>query len=104
MDLSQQEKDIFLLRLDALLNNIGYSKGFDPKMYVAADMVYGLDMLPSLAKNVHDIIQAIHGNIKKCLILDLDNTLWGGIIGDDGMEGIQIGESMQRSDSLIPYI
>jgi FkbH-like protein len=92
MDLSQQEKDLFLLRLDAIVNNIGYSKGFDPKMYVTADMVFGFDLLPTLAKNVHDIIQAIHGNFKKCLILDLDNTLWGGVIGDDGVEGVQMGE------------
>jgi FkbH-like protein len=45
-----------------------------------------------LAKNLHDTIQAITGTFKKCLILDLDNTMWGGIIGDDGMEGIQIGD------------
>jgi FkbH-like protein len=38
-----------------------------------------------------DIIKTIQGKIKKCLILDLDNTLWGGIIGDDGLENIQIG-------------
>jgi len=38
-----------------------------------------------------DIIEAIYGKVKKCVILDLDNTLWGGIIGDDGFENIQIG-------------
>ena len=39
-----------------------------------------------------DIIKAVRGQIKKCLVLDLDNTVWGGVIGDDGMENIEIGE------------
>jgi FkbH-like protein len=51
-----------------------------------------LDFIPSVAKAVVDVVQAIRGNAKKCLILDLDNTLWGGVIGDDGIENIQIGE------------
>jgi FkbH-like protein len=53
--------------------------------------VSSIDFLPLLGKNTVDIIQAVLGKFKKCLILDLDNTLWGGIIGDDGIENIQIG-------------
>ncbi len=63
-----------------------------PKMYISADMVFSIDILPDLAEQLHKVIQAIAGSFKKCLILDLDNTTWGGIIGDDGMEGIQIGD------------
>jgi FkbH-like protein len=55
-------------------------------------MVFSIDILPDLAEQLHKVIQAIAGSFKKCLILDLDNTTWGGIIGDDGMEGIQIGD------------
>lgn len=89
---AQKKGNLFLLQIDSLISRIGSITGFDPKMYITGDMVYSLDLLPYLAKNVHDIIQAIGGNFKKCLILDLDNTTWGGIIGDDGMEGIQIGD------------
>ena len=39
-----------------------------------------------------DVIHAVRGEIKKVAVLDLDNTLWGGVIGDDGLAGIQIGE------------
>ena len=92
MSLSQQKKNLFLLQLDSLMNRVGTASGFDPKMYISGDMVYSLELLPYLAKNTHDIIQAINGSFKKCVILDLDNTTWGGIIGDDGMEGIQIGD------------
>jgi FkbH-like protein len=54
-------------------------------------MVLSIDSLPIIAKRTLDIILAINGSFKKCIILDLDNTVWGGIIGDDGLENIQIG-------------
>jgi FkbH-like protein len=92
MDLSESCKQLFLVDFSAILNKTGLNNSFDAKMYINADMVFSIDVLPSLAKNIHDIVQAIEGKFKKCLILDLDNTTWGGIIGDDGMEGIQIGD------------
>ena len=46
------------------------------------------------ASRVVDIIAAIKGQFKKCLILDLDNTVWGGVIGDDGLEGIELGHGL----------
>lgn len=92
MEWASEKKNLFLVDLASLFAKKGYDQCFDPKMYVSADMVYSLDVLPFIAKNVHDVIQAVSGSFKKCIILDLDNTTWGGIIGDDGMEGIQIGD------------
>ncbi len=91
MGLCQQHKDAFICDLALLQAELGHRFVFDPKMYVNADMVYSLDFFPYIAKNVTDIILSISGTFKKCLILDLDNTTWGGIIGDDGIEGIQVG-------------
>jgi FkbH-like protein len=54
-------------------------------------MVVSLDALPSIAAKTVALINAMKGRLKKCIILDLDNTVWGGIIGDDGIENIQIG-------------
>lgn len=53
-----------------------------------------IDAIPSLAKSVADIIKSIYGKNKKVLVCDLDNTLWGGVVGDDGVEGIQIGREI----------
>jgi FkbH-like protein len=92
MDLGAERKNFFLADLSALAARKGYENFFDPKMYINADMVYSIDVLPLIAKQFHDVMQAINGSFKKCIILDLDNTTWGGIIGDDGMEGIQIGD------------
>lgn len=48
--------------------------------------------IPTLAYNVANIIKSIYGKNKKGLVLDLDNTLWGGIVGDDGVDNIIVGE------------
>lgn len=50
-----------------------------------------LDAIPSLANSVANIIKSLYGRNKKALVLDLDNTLWGGVVGDDGVEGIAVG-------------
>ena len=92
MDLSQKLKNLFVCDLASLQSQLGYHFIFEPKMYINADMVYSIDFLPHIAKNITDIICAVSGIFKKCLILDLDNTTWGGIIGDDGIEGIQVGD------------
>lgn len=91
MDLSQSYKNFFLNDIASLIQQTGYHFSFDVKPYINAEMVYSIDFLPYVAKNTYDIIAAISGSFKKCVILDLDNTTWGGIIGDDGLEGIQVG-------------
>lgn len=50
-----------------------------------------LDAIPSLANSVANIIKSLYGRNKKALVLDLDNTLWGGVVGDDGVDGIAVG-------------
>ena len=50
-----------------------------------------LDAIPSLANSVANIVKSLYGRNKKALVLDLDNTLWGGVVGDDGVDGIAVG-------------
>ena len=50
-----------------------------------------LKAVPWLALNVSNIIKSVYGKNKKSLVLDLDNTLWGGVVGDDGPENLEIG-------------
>lgn len=63
----------------------------DHPLAVTADLHFSLPYIDWLGRQALGMIESRYGKMKKCLILDLDNTLWGGIIGDDGMEGIQIG-------------
>lgn len=92
MNLSQKLKNLFISDISSLQNQYGQTFVTDNKVYVTTDNVFSLDFLPFVAKNTVDIIQSVLGQFKKCLILDLDNTTWGGIIGDDGIENIQIGD------------
>ena len=51
-----------------------------------------MDAIPTLSYNISRIIKSLYGKNKKGLVLDLDNTLWGGVVGDDGVDGIEIGQ------------
>lgn len=92
MNLSQKIKNLFILDLNILQGQIGQEALTDNKIYINTDLLFCIDFLPIIAKSTIDILLSIIGKTKKCLILDLDNTIWGGIIGDDGIEKIQIGE------------
>ena len=94
MELSRRHSNLFICDLAAVEAKIGRDVGFASNVYVSTEMVLSLDILPALSSRIIDIINAIIGKFKKCLILDLDNTLWGGVIGDDGIEGIQLGHGL----------
>ncbi|WP_228377099.1 HAD-IIIC family phosphatase [Chryseobacterium sp. FH2] len=83
--------NFFIADLVSLQNKWGRNFMFSPNIYVNTEMVLSLDALPIVAHHILSIIASIEGKFKKCVILDLDNTTWGGIIGDDGLEKIQIG-------------
>jgi FkbH-like protein len=92
MNLAREQKHVFVADIAGLSNRVGYANTHDPRLYAVAKVAFALDFLPVAAKSVLEIVNAINGKIKKCLIFDLDNTIWGGVIGDDGMENILIGE------------
>ncbi len=72
--------------------DLGREKYFSDRLYYGAKMAASMDAFPFLAKAVIDVVKSLRGRLRKCVILDLDNTLWGGVIGDDGLNGIEIGE------------
>ena len=61
------------------------------------------EAIPSFAFSVSHIIKSIFGKNKKALALDLDNTLWGGVVGDDGVDGIEIGQETGVSQSYYEF-
>ena len=92
MDGAQEYKNVYLIDLSTVQNRYGRNMMLDEKYLYSAKMALSLDILPYVAKQVIDVINALRGKFKKCVVLDLDNTLWGGVIGDDGINNIQIGE------------
>lgn len=94
MRLAQELPNLYICDIAALQNKYGRDWLFDASVYVSTEMVLSIDALPYVASRAMDIICAIEGQFKKCLILDLDNTVWGGVVGDDGWENIQVGHGL----------
>lgn len=91
MLLAAKQPNLYLCDISTIQNQVGKSNFFQPSIYLSTEMVLSIDVLPKIASKTLDLINSLSGKFKKCLILDLDNTTWGGIIGDDGVENIQIG-------------
>ncbi len=89
---AREAGNVRLIDLEPIRAHMGYDAFHDPKLYAIAKMPISTQALPAVASHVVDAILARKGRFHKCAIVDLDNTLWGGVIGDDGLEGIQIGE------------
>jgi FkbH-like protein len=91
ISLSRNNEAVYLYDLNGLIQYYGSKNIRDWSLYVNADLHFSLDFHAAFSEGLAGFIAAFTGTFKKCLILDLDNTLWGGIIGDDGMQEIQIG-------------
>ena len=70
----------------------GLDKWADPFYWHMYKYALCLPAVPALSFNIANIIKSIYGKNKKALVLDLDNTLWGGVVGDDGAENLEIGQ------------
>lgn len=88
---AQEHKAFYVNDVDFLAASYGLDAWSNPLYWHMYKYSLCLDAIPTLAKSVSDIIKSIYGKNKKVLVCDLDNTLWGGVVGDDGVEGIQIG-------------
>lgn len=94
MNLAQEYQNLFICDISSLQNKFGRDTIYDSTVYMSTEMLFSIDALPYVASRVMDIICSIEGKFKKCLILDLDNTVWGGVVGDDGWENIQVGHGL----------
>lgn len=94
MEVARECPNLYICDLATIQNKLGRDAVFQPSIYVSTEMVLSIEALPWVASRILDIICVLKGKIKKCLVLDLDNTLWGGVIGDDGIENIQIGHGL----------
>lgn len=83
---------VHLNDVEGLAAQYGVRHWFDPRYWFHAKQPVSFEALVPYVRNTARIIAALFGYTAKCLVLDLDNTLWGGVVGDDGPEGIKIGE------------
>ena len=90
-----------IMDVAALAEQVGTSRWFDPVMWSLYKVACAPDCVPLYAEGIARIIAAMRGKSRKCLVLDCDNTLWGGVIGDDGMENIRIGEGSAEGECFL---
>jgi FkbH-like protein len=81
-----------LLDVANLAETVGLADWHDSTLWNMGKLPFANAFLPLYADHVCRLVGALRGKSRKCLILDLDNTVWGGVIGDDGLDGIAIGQ------------
>ncbi len=94
---------LYINDINYLSSYIGLKDWFDKSLWYQAKYALSMDSMPELAFNISKIMNSIFGKSKKCLVLDLDNTCWGGVIGDDGLNGIDIGLETAISESFTSF-
>ncbi len=90
-DYAAEHKGFYLQDLAWLAATYGRDNWCDESAWCLYKYALAPQNIPLLAQNLASIVKSVFGKNKKALALDLDNTLWGGIIGDDGPEGIHLG-------------
>ena len=83
--------NLVLVDLEPIIAAVGLSAAVDYRQYLSAKALYSLGFLRAYAEAVKPIFLAVQGRRKKLLVLDCDNTLWGGIVGEDGVANIRLG-------------
>lgn len=83
--------DVSILDIEQVASLIGKRRWDDARMWLVAKQYPATEAAGLLAVHEVALLRAILGLSSKCLVLDLDNTLWGGVIGEDGLDGIRLG-------------
>lgn len=102
-DLAREEAKVHIFDLAKLFSRFGTENIYDPKMYFIAKILWKEQFLPVIAKECLRFVIAIKGLTRKCLILDLDNTLWGGVVGEEGVHGVKIGTGDPVSEAYYEF-
>lgn len=100
---AQKHENFYICDLNYISAAYGLDKWSDPSYWYMYKYAVAVPAIPYLAFNVANIIKSIYGKNKKVLNLDLDNTLWGGIIGEDGVDNIEIGQETSLAQTYTEF-
>lgn len=100
---AEEHENFFINDINYQSSQFGLEKWSDQFYWYMYKYALSISAIPTLAFNVANIIKAIYGKNKKGFVLDLDNTLWGGIIGDDGVENIVLGQETAEGEAYLEF-
>jgi FkbH-like protein len=98
-----QNKNLLIHDIHALSARVGTNNWFDWDRWFSYKIPVTPDASLVIARSLGALARAIYGKSRKCLVLDLDNTLWGGVIGDDGLEKIKIGRETAVAEAYTAF-
>jgi FkbH-like protein len=97
------EDGVDLLALDTRAAIDGLAAWHDPALWHRAKQEISPAAAPMYGELVGRLLAAKQGRSAKCLVLDLDNTLWGGVVGDDGLEGLVLGQGSALGEAFVAF-
>lgn len=100
LKLCAEINNVFCIDLNSILSQVGNQMGYSQRQWEVAKAPLGQKLLIPLAQEYSKFLRALNGKTRKCLILDCDGTLWGGILGEDGPSGIKLGGTYPGSSYL----
>ncbi len=89
---AREHEDFYINDINYISAAYGLDRWADPFYWHMYKYAMCMQAVPEFAYNLSNIVKAVFGKNKKALVLDLDNTLWGGVVGDDGVENLEIGQ------------
>jgi len=95
--------NLYLNDINYLAATLGLMHWFDKQLWYFSKYALSYDAIPHLAKSISAIIGSLFGKSKKSLLLDLDNTCWGGSIGDNGLNGITLGKETAVAEAYTEF-
>ena len=90
-----KNNSVYIFNFNQFVSKYGNDNIFNIKQFLFGDIKIALEYIPFLSDEFLRYILASLGLSKRCIVLDLDNTLWGGVVGEDGFDGIQLGSNPQ---------
>ena len=90
-DLYRESRQVYVVDVDGLASRHGKTRSLNYEMYYRGAFFFSESFLPVIAGEYMGYIKALKNLMRKCIVLDLDNVLWGGILGEDGFDGIKLG-------------
>ena len=100
---AETHESFYINDINYLSAQFGLDLWYDPFYWYMYKYAVSIAAIPYLAFQVSNIIKAIYGQNKKGYVLDLDNTLWGGVVGDDGVDNIVIGEETAEGEVFTDF-
>jgi FkbH-like protein len=97
---AQKLSHLHIHDINYLAASMGLERWFNYPLWYTAKYAVSYEAIPHLAQSLSALIGSLSGMAKKCLVLDLDNTCWGGQIGDDGLERIAIGKDSALAEAF----